>query len=98
MLRRLLGELHQRGILTDDLAHPDDFDDLELVYRGLCRRNDQSPRRRIGEFFDETSPAQYHSPLILINVILDILTVPYQCRGAAMLYYTVSLCVLRRFH
>ncbi|KAI0325262.1 hypothetical protein GY45DRAFT_1330494 [Cubamyces sp. BRFM 1775] len=47
VLRRLLRELHQEGIVTEDLCLPDDFDDLELVYRGLCRRDSQSLRRRI---------------------------------------------------
>ncbi|KAI0743040.1 hypothetical protein C8Q80DRAFT_1221327 [Daedaleopsis nitida] len=40
ILRRLLAELHRRGL-------PDDFDDLELCYRGLCRRDENSLRRRI---------------------------------------------------
>ncbi|KAI9058672.1 hypothetical protein FKP32DRAFT_1596984 [Trametes sanguinea] len=47
VLRRLLRELHQQGIVTEDLCLPEDFDDLELVYRGLCRRDANSPRRRI---------------------------------------------------
>ncbi|RPD63457.1 hypothetical protein L227DRAFT_572605 [Lentinus tigrinus ALCF2SS1-6] len=47
ILRRLLSELHKRGIVTDDLCLPKDFEDLELVYRGLCRRDAQSRRRRI---------------------------------------------------
>ncbi|KZT01837.1 uncharacterized protein LAESUDRAFT_745291 [Laetiporus sulphureus 93-53] len=47
ILRRLLRELHERGIITEDLGLPDNFDDLELVYRGLCRRDLTSPRRRI---------------------------------------------------
>jgi len=44
---------------------PDNFDALEATYRGLCRRDAQSRRRR-----------------------LDILTVPYDNKGAALLYYT----------
>ncbi|KAH9929394.1 uncharacterized protein B0H18DRAFT_996945 [Fomitopsis serialis] len=47
VLRKLLGELHHRGIITEDLSLPDSFDDLELVYRGLCRRDSSSQRRRI---------------------------------------------------
>ncbi|OSD00718.1 hypothetical protein PYCCODRAFT_1453154 [Trametes coccinea BRFM310] len=47
VLRRLLRELHQQGIITEDLCLPEDFDDLELVYRGLCRKDANSPRRRI---------------------------------------------------
>ncbi|EJD04833.1 Nucleotidyltransferase [Fomitiporia mediterranea MF3/22] len=47
VLRRLLKELHLQGILTEDLAIPEDFNDLEQTYRGLCRKDDKSPRRRI---------------------------------------------------
>ncbi|OCH87702.1 hypothetical protein OBBRIDRAFT_837179 [Obba rivulosa] len=65
VLRRLLSELHVQGVLTEDLCLPDDFNDLELVYRGLCRKDAHSARRRI-----------------------DFLTVPYESRGAALLYYT----------
>ncbi|KAI0920717.1 hypothetical protein AcV5_010391 [Taiwanofungus camphoratus] len=65
VLRRLLGELHRQGILTEDLCIPDNFEDLELVYRGLCRRDVNGTRRRI-----------------------DFLAVPYESRGAALLYYT----------
>ncbi|GBE86849.1 hypothetical protein SCP_1000910 [Sparassis crispa] len=65
VLKHLLRELHRRGIITENLAMPEDFDDLELIYRGLCRRDPHSMRRRI-----------------------DFLTVPYESRGAALLYYT----------
>jgi len=47
VLKILLQELHLRNILTEDLAIPDDFDDLELTYRGLCRLDGSKPRRRI---------------------------------------------------
>ncbi|KAM5541004.1 hypothetical protein V8D89_005315 [Ganoderma adspersum] len=47
VLRRLLADLHRKGVVTEDLCLPDDFDDLELVYRGLCRRDSRSLRRRI---------------------------------------------------
>ncbi|KAI0714218.1 hypothetical protein C8T65DRAFT_694947 [Cerioporus squamosus] len=47
VLRRLLAELHKKGVITDDLSLPSDFEDLELSYRGLCRRDAQSRRRRI---------------------------------------------------
>ncbi|KAF9529876.1 hypothetical protein CPB83DRAFT_851735 [Crepidotus variabilis] len=36
VLPRLLHALHKAGILTKDLAIPDNPDDLEAVYRGLC--------------------------------------------------------------
>lgn len=67
VLQRLLKALRDAGIVTEDLALPDDWDDLENVYRGLCRLPDVhgARRRRI-----------------------DILTVPWQSRGAALLYYT----------
>ncbi|RDX49708.1 hypothetical protein OH76DRAFT_1403288 [Lentinus brumalis] len=47
VLRRLLAVLHRKGIITEDLSLPRDFEDLELCYRGLCRRDPQSRRRRI---------------------------------------------------
>ncbi|KZT19878.1 hypothetical protein NEOLEDRAFT_1141515 [Neolentinus lepideus HHB14362 ss-1] len=47
ILRQLLRRLHQEGILTEDLSVPDDPDDLEAVYRGLCRRDQNSRHRRI---------------------------------------------------
>ena len=56
------------GILTEDLAIPEDPNDLEAIYRGLCRLpKGDSKRRRI-----------------------DFLTVPWQSKGAALLYYTVG--------
>ncbi|TDL27085.1 Nucleotidyltransferase [Rickenella mellea] len=65
VIRSLLTELHVRQIITEDLATPDNFDGLEATYRGLCRLDFRSRRRRI-----------------------DILAVPYESRGAALLYYT----------
>ncbi|OSX58463.1 hypothetical protein POSPLADRAFT_1153086, partial [Postia placenta MAD-698-R-SB12] len=52
VLRRLFRELHRQGILTEDLNIPGSFDDLELIYRGLCRRDVNSSRRRIGNLTD----------------------------------------------
>jgi DNA polymerase lambda len=48
-MRRLLRELHTVGILTEDLALPEDPDDLEAIYRGLCHlpHIEGSRRRRI---------------------------------------------------
>ncbi|KAF5376697.1 hypothetical protein D9615_007866 [Tricholomella constricta] len=37
VLPQLLRDLHAGGILTEDLALPDDPNDLEAIYRGLCR-------------------------------------------------------------
>lgn len=70
VLPRLIRELHSSGILTEDLALPEDPYDLEATYRGLCHLPGikGAKRRRI-----------------------DILTVPWTSRGAALLYYTVSL-------
>lgn len=50
ILRRLLDELRKRGIITEDLCVPKDLDELELVYRGLCRKDTNSRRRRIGKY------------------------------------------------
>ncbi|EPQ56002.1 Nucleotidyltransferase [Gloeophyllum trabeum ATCC 11539] len=47
IIRRLLWILHRKEILTEDLSIPDDLDDLECVYRGLCRKDKDSRRRRI---------------------------------------------------
>lgn len=70
LLIRLLQELKQAGILTEDLCMPDPKDEtqLEAVYRGLCRlpNVEGSRRRRI-----------------------DIFTVSWDCKGAALLHYTV---------
>ncbi|KAF6750405.1 hypothetical protein DFP72DRAFT_911075 [Ephemerocybe angulata] len=49
LLPRLLEALHKAGILTEDLATPDDPYDLEATYRGLCHipTDPNSKRRRI---------------------------------------------------
>ena len=49
VMPRLLRELHTAGILTEDLALPEDPDDLEASYRGLCHlaHIEGSRRRRI---------------------------------------------------
>ncbi|KAI0744452.1 hypothetical protein C8Q76DRAFT_699578 [Earliella scabrosa] len=47
ILRRLLAKLQYQGLITEHLSMPKDFDDLELVYHGLCRRDSRSLRRRI---------------------------------------------------
>jgi len=63
--KKLWQACHTQGIITDDLVMPDDWNDLELIYRGLCRKDTRSKRRRI-----------------------DFLSVPWEARGAALLYYT----------
>ncbi|KAI0799730.1 Nucleotidyltransferase [Irpex lacteus] len=65
ILARLIDELHARKVITEHLSVPENWHDLELCYRGLCRRDGMGKRRRI-----------------------DFLTVPYESRGAALLYYT----------
>ncbi len=67
LLKRLLGELHRRGILTEDLCLPEDWSDLELVYRGLCRRDIQSRRRRIGT----PAPSRSDNTFTRISKLLD---------------------------
>lgn len=49
-VRKIYEQCHIQGIITEDLVMPDDFNDLELVYRGLCRKDEKSKRRRIGLF------------------------------------------------
>lgn len=48
VLLKLLRMLRQEGIVTEDLSLPDDWSELELCYRGLCRKDSYSRRRRIG--------------------------------------------------
>ncbi|KIK98285.1 hypothetical protein PAXRUDRAFT_824032 [Paxillus rubicundulus Ve08.2h10] len=66
ILPRLLERLHSAKILTEDLAIPNNFQDLELVYRGLCKLPEPGAKRRR----------------------IDILCVPWESKGAALLYYT----------
>jgi hypothetical protein len=75
VIPHLLRALHEAGIITEDLALPDDSHSLEATYRGLCKLPDtvdidgrilRRVRRRI-----------------------DILSIPWQSRGGALLYYTV---------
>ncbi|KAL0065607.1 hypothetical protein AAF712_007385 [Marasmius tenuissimus] len=49
VLSRLLQKLHEADILTEDLALPEDPDDLEAIYRGLCHLPDKkgAKQRRI---------------------------------------------------
>ncbi|KAG6826943.1 hypothetical protein H0H92_013820 [Tricholoma furcatifolium] len=49
VLSQLLAALHAADILTEDLALPEDPDDLEAIYRGLCRLPGRrgAKRRRI---------------------------------------------------
>ncbi|KAF8882840.1 hypothetical protein BD779DRAFT_905556 [Infundibulicybe gibba] len=46
VISRLLDDLHKAGVLTEDLALPEDPHDLEATYRGLCRLPHKASRRR----------------------------------------------------
>jgi DNA polymerase lambda len=69
VVKTLIRKLHEIELLTEDLSLPEDWDDLECTYRGLCKLPHEGKRRRR----------------------IDILAVPWQSRGAALLYYTVSM-------
>jgi hypothetical protein len=73
VMPRLLRELHTVGILTEDLALPEDPNELDATYRGLCHlpHIEGSRRRRI-----------------------DILSVSWSSRGAALLYFTVCFWLM----
>ncbi|TFY61660.1 hypothetical protein EVG20_g6972 [Dentipellis fragilis] len=74
VLITLLSALQHEGIIREYLSMPDFKDDpLEAVYRGLCIR----PLRE----------GEDHDTKRLMRRI-DILTVPYKSRGAALIYYT----------
>ena len=94
VLRRLLADLHRKGVVTEDLCLPDDFDDLELVYRGLCRRDSRSLRRRIGmsalHLHPHPNSCKFRAACLsrLRSASPDFLTIPWSSRGAALLYYT----------
>ena len=76
IMRRLLGELHVQGVLTKDLAIPDNLDALDATYRGLCQRDPKSPMRRIGascrttRVYPNLIPKQTSSPS-LIGVVVQ---------------------------
>lgn len=72
---RLLLALHEAGIITEDLALPDDSHSLEATYRGLCKLPDSvdSDGRIVRR----------------VRRRIDILSIPWESRGAALLYYTV---------
>jgi len=73
ILPKLLSALRSAGIVTEDLSLSQDApDNLEATYRGLCVR--------------PTKLGQDNRPLIRRR--LDILAIPWECRGAALIYYT----------
>ncbi|KAI0263271.1 hypothetical protein BC834DRAFT_888375 [Gloeopeniophorella convolvens] len=74
ILPRLLSALRSAGVVTEDLSLSSDAGDyLEGVYRGLCVR----PAR------DSSSSKERR-----LRRRLDILTIPWESRGAALIYYT----------
>ncbi|KAH9996416.1 hypothetical protein BJV74DRAFT_883693 [Russula compacta] len=73
ILPKLLSALRSAGIVTEDLSlSPDASDNLECTYRGLCIR--------------PTKAGQHKQPRIQRRI--DILAIPWECRGAALIYYT----------
>ncbi|KAF9047170.1 hypothetical protein BDZ89DRAFT_1127214 [Hymenopellis radicata] len=50
VLAKLLQKLHDVGILTDDLALPENPWDLEAIYRGLCHLPKEGSRKRRIDF------------------------------------------------
>lgn len=70
----LLEALRRAGIITEDLALPDDFDAPEATYRGLCKLPDDESK---GDFLPRRRRR------------IDILSMPWKNRGGALLYYTV---------
>ncbi|KIM81993.1 hypothetical protein PILCRDRAFT_820879 [Piloderma croceum F 1598] len=70
----LLHALREAGIITEDLALPDDSHATEAIYRGLCKLPDT---------VDEEGKLVRR-----LRRRIDILSIPWQNRGAALLYYT----------
>ncbi|KAH7333669.1 Nucleotidyltransferase [Rhizoctonia solani] len=65
LLNKLLPALHNQKLLSHDLAVPDDENELEAKYMGLCQLHSDTLMRRI-----------------------DILTIPCEQWGSALLYFT----------
>jgi DNA polymerase lambda len=76
IIPHLLHALREAGIVTEDLALPEEMHALEAIYRGLCKLPDTID--------DEGKPVRR------LRRRIDILSIPWQNRGAALLYYTVS--------
>jgi len=74
VIPHLLRALHEADIITEDLALPDDSHSLEATYRGLCKLPDT---------------VDIDGRIVRrVRRRIDILSVPWQSRGAALLYYT----------
>ncbi|KAH9017692.1 hypothetical protein EDB84DRAFT_678547 [Lactarius hengduanensis] len=76
ILPKLLSALRSAGIITEDLLSlaPDATDSLEVTYRGLCVR--------------PTKPGQESPSRSQIRRRIDILAIPWESRGAALIYFT----------
>ncbi|KAI9435731.1 hypothetical protein H4582DRAFT_1968310 [Lactarius indigo] len=76
ILPKLLSALRSAGIITEDLLSlaPDATDSLEVTYRGLCVR--------------PTKPGQEAPSRSQIRRRIDILAIPWESRGAALIYFT----------
>ena len=69
---------HALGIITDDLVMPGDWKDSELIYRGLCRKDAKSKRRRIG------TQLLLFTPFSVESIGVGLLTRPVRLSGGAM--------------
>jgi DNA polymerase lambda len=76
IMSRLLHALHEAGIITEDLALPEDLHAPEAIYRGLCKLPDTVDNKG--------------KSVRRLRRRIDFLSIPWQNRGAALLYYTVS--------
>ncbi|KAH9068006.1 hypothetical protein EDB83DRAFT_670623 [Lactarius deliciosus] len=76
ILLKLLSALRSAGIITEDLLSlaPDATDSLEVTYRGLCVR--------------PIKPGQEGPSRSQIRRRIDILAIPWESRGAALIYFT----------
>lgn len=89
---KLLSALRAAGIITEDLSLPQDAThDLEASYRGICVRpmktGQEFPiRRRLGGRATHSRWNRFDPQLICV----DLLAIPWECRGAALIYFTVS--------
>ena len=76
IMSRLLHALREAGIITEDLALPEDLHSLEATYRGLCKLPDTVDNKG--------------KTVRRLRRRIDFLSISWQNRGAALLYYTVS--------
>ncbi|KAG8970139.1 hypothetical protein FRC03_011157 [Tulasnella sp. 419] len=65
LLNKILLCLKEDEVITHTLGEPDNGDELEAKFMGLCRVDSMTKTRRI-----------------------DILTVPFECWGSSLIYFT----------